>query len=966
VDEADPDETEVDGAEQRQATAPLGQEDPPPASPAFRSEGGTLGRYALLSRIGHGGMGEVHLAYDPQLKREVALKLVRPHRSDPAEQARLLREAQAMAQLNHPNVAAVYDAGEVEGQVFIAMEYIDGCTLAEWLSTHKPDHRGILDIFIGAGQGLAAAHAVGLIHRDFKPTNVIVGTDGRPRVLDFGLARLVTQDGDVDKTVEDDLTRSSELDSLATPLTEAGTVMGTPAYMAPEQHYAGQPTPAWDVYAFCVALYEALYHRRPFSGVGVREMAKAKRQGIPATAPSSASVPSWIFGVVRSGLEAHPSKRIASMDLLLERLGSDPSRRRRRLRARLITGGVGALIATGIGFAVSATSNPCSAAADHIEEVWDAKREAILLDAFERTELSYAASAWARVKQETDAFVTEWSAAQIRACEATHVRHEQSERVLDLRTQCLRRSEQELAALLDVLSSADAGVVERAHLAVVSLSDPTRCDDVDALASGIDPPDPASRAAVEGVRAELLKLAALDAAGRYEDVIIRAEEAVTAAEDTHYDPVVAEALRWRGRFHERDGDYAEAIADLEAAYFLASELRHDELAWEAALDLAEVIGLTRAELDVGRRWARQAKAALGRGRAGSVEEAETLLLIGDLDRARGEFDDAKVSLERALDIYLERLGPGDRRVADVVESLGSVAEGVGRFTEAEAHYRRSIEILEASLGEEHPAVSRAMGGLGSALTEQKKFEEAESLIREALARQERIFGEGDPAQAPYFASLGLLKYKMQSTEEAIEHLSKALAMTEQIHGPNHPEVATLLSNLSACQQRLGRHEEVLRILKRVLPIREEALGPDHIDVALAYTNVGVAYFRLDRFEEALPYYETALEIGLRGVGPNHFRMARIHRGLGNALVAVGRSDEAAPHFNRALVVATANEPDADRLAYIKWGLAQVTWDAGIEPDRAIRLAEEARATWVENKTTTQTVDAWLAERRPKQ
>src|SRR5215467_4444254 len=264
----------------------------PAAQPATRLEdGAALGRYVVQRELGGGGMGTVYAAFDPELNRKVALKLVRPEagKLDTNEgRRRLLREAQAMAQLSHPNVIAVYDVGTFADQVFIAMEYVEGSTLTQWLAEHQRPWREIVNMFVQTGRGLAAAHAAGILHRDFKPDNVRVGNDGRPRVLDFGLARALS--GEPEKGAPDAERVSADLSNhaqLGVALTEPGRLMGTPAYMSPEQLMGQGADHRTDQYSFCVALYQALYGELPFKGQSIEALVREVSQGkVPEPASS--------------------------------------------------------------------------------------------------------------------------------------------------------------------------------------------------------------------------------------------------------------------------------------------------------------------------------------------------------------------------------------------------------------------------------------------------------------------------------------------------------------------------------------------------------------------------------------------------------------------------------------------------------------------------------------------------------
>ncbi|MCY1064215.1 protein kinase [Nannocystis sp. RBIL2] len=305
------------------------------------SESERVGRFAVLRRVGAGGMGVVFAAYDEQLDRRIALKLVHPGSHDPAAAARSKREAQALARLSHPNVVQVYEVGEARGHVYIAMEFVQGETLRAWQQRAPRSWRETLAMYVQAGRGLAAAHAVGLVHRDFKPENVLVGDDGRPRVVDFGLARARPPDGAENRSegegpkeqVRMGMTPRAGLRVEAAELTAPGAVVGTPAYMAPEQHAGGEADARSDVFCFCVALHEALHGARPFAGERREDVHAAIVAGAIARGPRE--VPAWLQRVVDRGLQADPAARWPSMDALLTALGRDPTRVRRQLALAL-------------------------------------------------------------------------------------------------------------------------------------------------------------------------------------------------------------------------------------------------------------------------------------------------------------------------------------------------------------------------------------------------------------------------------------------------------------------------------------------------------------------------------------------------------------------------------------------------------------------------------------------------------
>ncbi|WAS98912.1 protein kinase domain-containing protein [Nannocystis punicea] len=300
-----------------------------------------IGRFTVLRQIGAGGMSVVYAAYDERLDRRIAVKLLRSGESAD-NQARLLREAQAMARLSHPNVVAVHEVGAWEQQVYVAMEFVRGPNLRDWLQAVPRDIREIREVFVAAGRGLAAAHHAGLVHRDFKPANVLVGDDGRVRVGDFGLVRHAG-----DEPLEapapapvptGSIVQAGARVELSTTLTETGAILGTPAYMSPEQHL-GRPVDARsDQFSFCVALYEALYGAPPFAGRDLLELARRVLAGAVSPVPEDSKVPAWLRRAVLRGLAVDPAARWPSIDDLLDELERDPERAWRTRRSAALVG----------------------------------------------------------------------------------------------------------------------------------------------------------------------------------------------------------------------------------------------------------------------------------------------------------------------------------------------------------------------------------------------------------------------------------------------------------------------------------------------------------------------------------------------------------------------------------------------------------------------------------------------------
>ncbi|HVR64676.1 MAG TPA: serine/threonine-protein kinase [Polyangia bacterium] len=488
--------------------------------------GVTIGRYVVLGLVGRGAMGDVYSAYDPDLDRKVAIKLLRVKKGGSTGgldgKTRLLREAQATARLSHPNVVVVHDVGTYKDGVFIAMEFIEGGTLTFWLNAQPREWREILRTFLAAGRGLQHAHEGNLVHRDFKPDNVMVRQDGEVRVMDFGLVRYIDLNVDGQTSAAAETPPAPPLDAtmeLARPpaplapaqavtkLTQTGAMLGTPAYMAPEQ-FVGQTVDARsDQFSFCVALYEALFGARPFDGTTMAELTGNVVQGHVKPLPQRSPIPVTVWRTLRRGLSVAPGDRFPSMAELLADLG----RHAHPPRTGLVTSAVvaAAVVIALVGGLVLKGAGPhplCAAPTDRFEGVWESSprvgsRRASIEFAF-RSGASDGVSvastgrstswAWSNMKsrasfhqvsQMLDKYVADWLATYKEACEATHYRRDQSTHVLDLRMSCLNDRFGELRALSEALVMPTSEIIEDASQAVASLGSLNLCSSVAVLGS---------------------------------------------------------------------------------------------------------------------------------------------------------------------------------------------------------------------------------------------------------------------------------------------------------------------------------------------------------------------------------------------------------------------------------------------------------------------------------------------------
>jgi tetratricopeptide (TPR) repeat protein len=936
-----------------------------PAGPApvALAAGALLGRYIVLGQLGGGGMGVVYAAYDPQLDRKVAVKLLRPDAGggDASEgRARLLREGQAMARLAHPNVIAVHDVGTFEDQVFVAMEFVEGQTLAAWVKTPRP-WRDAVATFAQAGRGLAAAHAAGLVHRDFKPDNVLVGRDGRVRVLDFGLARAA------DAAAVNDPGLPASPSSLA-PLTQPGAILGTPAYMSPEQ-FAGRLADARsDQFSFCVSLYEALFGERPFGGDTLAALRDAVAGGVVRPAPQGTRVPAWLRAVVVRGLSKQPNERHPSMDALLTALAHDPGVARRR---RLVVAAAAVLIAgAALGWRHLSREHEllCRGAERKLAGIWDEAARAKVHDAFATCQQPFAQDAFRGVGTALDQYARAWVAAQNDACEATRVRGDQSEELLDLRVECLSHRLEDVRALTDLFAHADCRVVEKSVQAVAALPALDECSNAAALKATLRPPaDAKTRADIESLRKRLAASKSLDDAGKYADALTIAAAAARDAKTLHYRPVEAEALCRLGEAQDWAGDARAAEQSLLEAASSAEASHHDEVAARAWIALIRVVGYAEARYDQALIWARFAEAAVDRLGAPGLLRASLLLNQGLVLQEKGEYEPAVAAYREAAAIRERALGPSSLEVAGALNSVGIGLYQLGRLDEAQPMHERALAIYEQALGREHPLIGTSLTKLGNVLLDRGRPDDALALQLRALAIRERTLAPGHPQIAMAMGNVGNAYFIGGHYEQALDYQRRALAIQEKALGPDNPRLANTVNNIGAVLLAQHRYEEALAQQRRALAIRQKVLGEKHADVALSLNNVGEVLAEMGKPREALGYYERAVAMWEQTLGKDHPELTDGLVGLGKVELALGAPEKAIAVLERAFALKPEHPDDPNDRAELKFTLARALWAGKRDLERARSLAVQARAGYAaagtRNQRELREVDAWIGQHR---
>ncbi|ADO75511.1 serine/threonine-protein kinase [Stigmatella aurantiaca] len=815
-------QTEASPPPQRRRQEPTpGTPSPPASSPPLDAgltlERGTrVERYLILKPIGQGGMGVVYAAYDPELDRKVALKLLRPDKATPGvsdEAAGLLREAQAMARISHPHVITVHDVGTVGGRVFIAMEFIQGQNLHEWVRQKPhPTPREVLRVFHQAGQGLLAAHRVGLVHRDFKPANALLGRNGRVCVMDFGLARLTplaSEEDEIPLHEQETLDRAGGL-AFAAPLTQTGLVRGTPHFMPPEQHLASGVDARSDQFSFCASLFWALYRKHAVEPrrmiEAATEAAQRESQAPPGTEvwrllphgtarvpPAEAHIPAWVRRALMRGLSLHPDDRFPSMEELLEELSWE--QRRGNRRGALTALGLLAAATAGTGLAVYRQHQVCAGADAQVASVWGPGARQKLEAAFSATGKPFAAESARGVTRLLDAYAGQWARLHTEACEATRVRGEQTEELLSLRMVCLERRRKSLGALVGLFTAADGKVVERSVDAASALPGLEDCRDIESLAEQPAlPADPLRRGALEQLGEQLAQVRALLDAGRYAQGLELARKLEPQAALIAYRPLQAELSYLLAWLLHQQGEVEQSLRQFERALQETEASRADRRRLEVLTRFTYALA-NNGHPEEARRWG---------------------------DMARG---------------VLERVGSEPPMAFDLNVNLGYTALFGGRYQEAWDAFSKA-RALEGALAPEDPRRAKVSHALGLAALRLGDLPQAIALLNESLRRTEELKGPRHPEAAIRQSMLATAYRESGAPEQALEHAQKALAVHQAALGPEHPSVADDLDELGECYLLLKRLDEALKSFRDAEALKRRALGADHPDLSYSLDGVG--------------------------------------------------------------------------------------------------------------------------------
>ncbi len=941
-----------------------------------------IGRYVIHGTLGQGGMGKVFRAHDETLGRDVALKVLHDSREGRHEQ-RLLREAQALARLAHPNVVRVYDVDEIDDRLCMAMEMIQGEPLHRWQRQPRPWPE-VLEVYRQAGRGLAAAHAVDLVHRDFKPANCILDEQGAVKVLDFGLARGVGpapeapaaeaerthDDGDPPPSPAGPPSQDSSASAsrsqgmLEQALTRTGTMLGTLAYMAPEQLMGKPAVPGSDQFGFCVALYEALYGRRPFEGNTAMAILYAVQSQQPKViSPRSGlpPVPRWVHEVLRRGLSVATHSRYPSMEALLSALERGLTRRRRIRGAAAGTVGLMSLSGVLALSGVFATEQPCEGLREGSMPGWSAEDRETTRAALEASGLPQAERTRAEVEAGLDRYAATWVDARANACEATWVRREAGEQALARRMACLDERGAHVRATVDLLGEADARVAAHAASAIETLPSLSPCEDVEALLRGPAPiPEALAEQATE-IRELIARSWASGATGQDEHGLQAADRAVVAARElTDAPSLLLDALLNRGHLHRRARRLTEANEDLSIALELAERLEDQANTIDALRELILVADVGR-DAPAADAWLTVIRGKLARVDDQPLRRAQRWSLEALVALRARKLDEATEASQRALHNY-ETLDPPrrDEHIAALVV-LGDTLRRQRDMPGAQKTFERARTLAEQA--GRIPLRTRIDYKLGHLQYMQGQLDRAREYVELSLSEQLAFYGPHEIASIRTRHLLAQI-YRLQGQEdEAFEHASAArLSLNDRVPASIQGEVNNLLAGVYRGRTQwdlaIDRYREA-RLAWASVP------NANRTRLALIDSNIADCLLAKGQLDAAGALYDGALAVLEIVTTPEDPQRAYPLLGRGQLLLRRGQIEAAVTDLRRVLALPQALQSDPSLAATARWTLGQAL-RANPRPSaeathEAVALALEARAAFAGAgiaESVTE-IDAWL-------
>jgi tetratricopeptide (TPR) repeat protein len=910
------------------------------------ADGTAVGRFLVLATVGRGATGVVVSAWDGELGRKVAIKFLAAGVGD--QRARLRNEAQALARLAHPNVIKIHDVGEHDGRVYMVMEYVEGDTL---VGHATPWHA--IGIWIAAARGLAAAHAAGIVHGDFKPANVLLGADGRPRVSDFGHAAIDAVP--IDATPERGTPITGEIGT-----TRSGVLVGTPAYMAPEV-FEGAPADARsDQFSFCVALYEALWRVRPFEGRDVPSLAAAVTSGDLRTPPAFPVVPLRIRLAVLRGLATSPAKRFPDMNALIAALEWDPWKWPFRIAPAVVLVAIPASVIAFTGGDDVGERDYCEHIGERADARWNEERAQAIEGAFTATSAAFAADEFARARALVDEHATSLRAAEQTTCELSRSGALAPE-VIGARQLCLHLAHEQLASLIDLYERADVSVVEHASDAARRLPPVEAC-----LAEGWGPRrSGAPGDEIYALGADIARARASADAWHDASALEIANLAVARAIELDAPWLEAESHAIAARVLERDGDHTAAMPRFDAAFSAALASDHHDVAVVSALGLASLLA-ERGDHEDALRWVEHAEAALGRtGAKRSSLQSAVLNTRGSIAYHHGDFAAAKAAFTELLGRDVDRGERGADGVGSTLLNIGLCDANLGDPVAGLASLRESLAVEMEDHGDSHPALIRPLNAICHVEIDRGDTDAAIAACQRALDVSRADRPGAHPRLSHLWTNLGSAYFHAGDPERAEQQHLAALDNAMRTQPDDDLLIATVANNLGVVNDNLERVTEAAKYYgiahERIL----RAFGPSHPSTAMVATNLAMVKVKqgdLDGAEALLT--DSIVQMSAR-LGSDHPDLALAHAELGRIATKRGDHETAVAKLRRAYELRNPHGGDDIELADTAFGLAIALAELHGRTPEAERYATQARALYVgaggQWADRAQMVDEWRAK-----
>ncbi len=860
-------EAHIDGCDIcRALLAELARDDEAKETGGAVSPGEVIGRYVILTQVGAGGMGAVFAAWDPELDRKVALKVVaEAAAADEMAQQRLVDEAKALASVRHPNVIAIYDVGRAAGRVFIAMEYMDAGTLRAWLSAGERSWRAIVGKYIAAGRGLAAAHEAGLVHRDFKPDNVLFSASGRCVVTDFGLA-----------------SAPPEGFATAPAAIPETTAWGTPAYMAPEALRREPITARADQFSFCVSLWESLFGEPPFAGETAEARMAAVRDGQRRDSSVQSTIPSSLRKHVNQGLSTDPSARFESMNALLTALQGVTAPPRR----------VGWVIAAGAvaattSFVIARGERECDGGRSDWRPMWSDVARSELEAAFRASGAAEVDETWRRFAAGVDAYVDDWATAHREACAASEGTTS-DRRVATASMLCLSRRREQAFALLEALSNPTADALQHSLTAVAALPPVKGCAETQRTDQAAEPTDAETQAELEG------QLAGIDTIWRLsQPEIVRPR--LTALEQraraAGADSILAGVRVHQGKLLVDAAEHEEAHEALLEGGMLALTSGAPEIAAEAWISLMALDGAEQQRFELAEHWEELAKATLAR-LDGTTRWHAMLAAHQGLVRANaGDWPASKSAWQEAVRIGTEILGEGHPDVVAFRVRFGEALTLVREFDAAREQHDEALAQQLQLYGEMHRETARTLRAIGHTLVQQQKFGEALEVQRRCLEIQRVVLPPGHREIGYTLGNLGITLKNADKTaiDAALAYMEEGLGIITESQDAEHSRVLLLRHQIARTLKEKGRLEEARDRWLAIL----DGFGPkpaDHAVLARVHLRLGITLRELGDAVGSAEQLRAAVAMGERLHGADHPEVLVALVELGDTLVGANASD----------------------------------------------------------------------------